>query len=98
MIGVEWRQADETMDTIFSFEISVGVVAAHGNGDALDSRLLTRSCVQYLSFVVPSLRPAQIHPHQHAGPVLRFGSSSASVHGQDGVSRIVLTREGSFQL
>ena len=35
------------------------------------------------------LRPADVHPHQHLGPVLRLGAAGAGMDGEQGVARVV---------
>ncbi len=36
-----------------------------------------------------ALRPADVHPQQHLGPVLRFGAAGAGMDGQHGVAAVV---------
>jgi hypothetical protein len=40
-----------------------------------------------------ALGPADVHAHQHLGPVLGLGAAGAGVHGDDGVERVGLAGE-----
>jgi hypothetical protein len=43
-----------------------------------------------------ALAPAQVHAHQHLGPVLALGSARAGVNRDDGVEHIGLAGEHGF--
>ncbi len=40
-----------------------------------------------------ALAPADVHAHEHLGPVLRFGATRAGVNDDDGVERVGLLGE-----
>ena len=68
--GVEGRDANEAMDPGFSGEEAEGEVAADGEGGGLDAGLVAVLDFVDLDFEVLALAPADVHAHEHLGPVL----------------------------
>ena len=69
-------------------EQAEGEIAGDGEGDRLDAGLIAVLDFVNLGFEALALRPAQVHAHQHLGPVLRFGASRTGMHSDDRVQRI----------
>ena len=72
---------------------AVGVVADDDQRRALDARFVARLEVDDLALEAAALGPAQVHPQQHLGPVLRLGAAGARMDRDDGVLAIVLAAE-----
>ena len=69
--GVEGRDADEAMDAGFAAEQTEGEVAGDGEGGGLDAGLVAVLDFVDLDLEVLALAPADVHAHEHLGPVLR---------------------------
>jgi hypothetical protein len=68
--GVEGRDADEAMDAGFAGDKTEGEVAGDGEGGGLDAGLVAVLDLVDLDFEVLALAPADVHAHEHLGPVL----------------------------
>ena len=95
---VERRDAHEPVDAGFGRHQAERVVAADGEGGALEARLVARLVVHDLAAEAAALGPAQVHPEEHLGPVLRLGAARARVDGDDGVLLIVLAAQELLRL
>ena len=82
----------------FSLQQAEGKLAGDGEGRGLDAGLIAILDLVDLGLEAFALGPAQIHAHQHLGPVLRLGAARAGVHGDDGVERVVLFGEHGARL
>ena len=87
-LGVERRKAHESVHTILSLEIAVGIVALDLDRGRLYSRLVSFKKVSDSHFVTVPLAPAHIHPHQHRTPVVRLGAARSGIYRQHG-SKVV---------
>ena len=96
--GVERRDADQAVHAGLALQVAVGVLAAHLDGGRLDARFLAREQVDDLGLEARPLRPAQVHAHEHLGPVLRLGAARARVDGEDRVLPVLGPREDDLQL
>ena len=65
---------------------------------ALQPGFVARLIVDQLALEAAALGPAQVHPQQHLGPVLRFGAAGAGMDGDDRVLAIVLAAEHLLDL
>jgi hypothetical protein len=90
---VEWRDADEAVDAGLGEEHPVDVIAVDREGRALDAGFIARLHVHHFALEAAPLRPAQVHPEEHLGPVLRFGPPRAGMDGDDGILAVVLATE-----
>src|SRR5260370_36167293 len=81
------------MDAGFSAEEAEGEVAADGEGGGFDAGLVAVLDFVDFDFEVLALAPADIHAHEHLGPVLAFGAAGAGVHDDDGVEGVGLLGE-----
>ena len=91
--GVEGRDAHQPVHAALAGELAEGVFADDGEGGRLDARLFAVLIVVHLGLEALLLGPAQIHAHQHLGPVLALGAAGAGMHGDDGVQRVGLAAE-----
>ncbi len=91
--GVEGRDPDQPVDAPLGGEEAIGVLAAGDEGRRLQPRLLPRGGLLHLDLEAAPLRPAQVHPQQDLGPVLRVGAAGAGVDGDDRVAGVVLAAE-----
>jgi hypothetical protein len=81
------------VDATLRPEPAVGAPAVDGHGDALEPRLLARCLVHDLGRESVALRPAEIHPQQHLGPVGRFGAAGSGADREHRRAIVVLTVE-----
>ncbi len=91
--GVEGRDANEAMYAGLSAEQTEGEVASDGEGGGFNACLVAILDFVDLYFEVLTLAPADVHAHEHLGPILRFSAASSRVHGDDGVERVGFARE-----
>src|SRR4051794_2606962 len=90
---VERRDADEPVGALLDREGAVGVGHLDGEGGRLDARLLGVAHVVDLGRVLVPLGPAQVHPHQHLGPVGGVHTTGLRADGHQGLAGVVLPRE-----
>src|ERR1043165_4535655 len=93
---VEWRDAYEAVHADLTGEQTKGIIPADTEGCGLDARFFTRLIVVERGAETLTLRPAQIHAHEHLRPVLRLRAACAGMNSDDGVARIVVTTEQRF--
>ena len=92
--GVERGDADQAVHAGLALEMAVGVLPGHLDRGRLDARLLAREQVDHLRLEAGPLRPAQVHAHEHLGPVLRLGAARSGVDGEDGVLLVLRAARG----
>ena len=91
--GVVGRDTNEAMDAGFPGEQPKGEVAGDGEGSGFDAGLVAILDFVDLDFEVLALAPADVHAHEHLGPILRLCTARAGVHNDDGVEHVRLARE-----
>src|SRR5581483_11340101 len=92
-VRVEGRDADEAVDARLGAEVAEGVRALHHERGALDPRAFAGLLLEDLRLVPAPLRPAQVHPQQHLGPVLRLETARTGVDLDDRAAGVVLAAE-----
>ena len=65
------------MHAVFTFEITVGIVAVDFHGDGLDTSFVTFEQVAYPYLITMRFCIAEIHTHEHLCPVLRLCTACA---------------------
>ena len=90
---IERRNPHEPVHAGLGGQQPVRVVADDHERRALQARFVARLVVHQLALEAAALGPAQIHPEQHLGPVLRLGAAGAGMDGHDRVLAIVLAAE-----
>ena len=75
------------------FHITTNAYRAFIEANGLQPRLLPRARLDELGLEPAALGPAQVHPDEHLGPVLRVGPAFAGVDGDERVAGVVLARE-----
>lgn len=88
-IGVEGRDADQAMNARFRLEVSVGIGTFDCKGHAFNPSLVSRQKIDNLRLVALSLAPAQEHPKDHFGPVLRLRAAGTGIDANNGVALIL---------
>ena len=96
-ISVEWRNPNEPMDARLRAQESVRVLSADLEHRALDARLFAFTFVEDADLEAAAFGPPDVHPHQHLGPVLRFGSAGAGADLELRVAKIVRTSKERSQ-
>ena len=74
-------------------EQTEGEVAGDGEGGGLDAGFVAVLDFVDLDLEVLALAPADVHAHEHLGPVLGLGAACAGMDDDDGVERIGLLGE-----
>ena len=97
-LGVVGRDAHQPVHALLGLEEAVGVLALDLDGDRLDAGLFAGQQVEDGHLEAVPLGPADVHPHQHLGPVLRLGAAGAGVDGEEGVPRVVRTLQHRLEL
>src|ERR1700722_16660264 len=77
--GVEGRDANQAMYASFAAKETKGKVAGDGEGGGFDAGLVAVLDFVDLDLEVLSLAPANVHAHEHLGPVLRLSAPCARV-------------------
>ena len=90
---VERRNPYQPMHTRLSTQQAKRKLSGDGKRRRLDSSLIP--VLNFIDFSPETLpfRPAQIHPHQHLGPVLALSSACPRMHCHDGIQRVVFFRQ-----
>ncbi len=89
---IERRDAHQPVDAALGAQIAVGVAPTDFERGAFDARLFALGLVNDLGVVLAALGPAQVHAHQHLGPILRLGAAGAGIDVDDGVAVVVRAR------
>ena len=95
---VERRDPHETVDAGLGRQQAVRVFAGDRQRRALEAGFVARLIVDQLAPEPTAFRPAQIHPQQHLGPVLRLGPAGARMDGDDRVLPVVRAAEHLLDL
>ena len=90
---VERGEANEPVDAALGLEEPICVLAADERRRRLEPRLLAGARLDELRLEPTVDGPAQVHPQQHLGPVLRVGAARARRDRDDGVPGVVLAVE-----
>ena len=93
LLRVERADPHEPMDAALGAQPAVGAPAVDLDGHALEAGLLALLLVDDLGREAMALRPAQVHPQEHLGPVGRLGAAGAGADGQDRGALVVLAGE-----
>ena len=90
---IERRDAHEPMHAGLGRHQAERVLAGQRQGHALEAGLFAGLIVEHLALEAAPLRPLQVHPQQHLGPVLRLGAAGARVDRDDRVGGVVLAAQ-----
>ena len=96
-VGIEGRNTHQTVNTVLTLQIAVGILPLDEDGGGLDARLIAGLVVHELIGVAVALSPAGIHPVEHLRPVLGLGAACSGVEGEDGVVGVVLAGQQRCQ-
>ena len=86
------------MNAVFGAQKAVGVGARDRERDVFDARVVTWLEVDDLGLEALVLTPAEIHAHQHLGPVLGVDAARARADVDDGVRAILRAAEHAREL
>ena len=95
---VERGDADQAVGALLDREGAVGVGGLDLEGGRLDAGLFRVGRVVDLGGVAVTLRPAQIHPHQHLGEVRRVDAAGLGADGDQGFALVVLAGQQGTDL
>ena len=96
--GVERALTYQAVNAGFGTQPAVGVVTNDLDGDGLNASHFAFRLFDNLGFKATRFSPAQIHAHQHAGPVLRFSTARTRLDIEIAVSTIVFAGEHTTEL
>ena len=95
---IEGRDAHQPVHADFGGQQTERVLADDDERRALEARFVAGLIVDQLALEAAALRPSQVHPEQHLGPVLRLGAAGAGMNRDDRVLAIVLAAEHLLDL
>ena len=93
LLGIERADSDQPVDATLGTQPAVRRPPVDLDGGALEPGLLAFLLVDDLGLEPMALRPAQVHPNEHFGPVRRLGAPGAGADRQDRAALVVLARE-----
>src|SRR6266481_3055433 len=96
VVLIEGRDAHQPMHAMLGSHQPVCTRPANDEGHALEPRLFTRRLVDDLDLESMTLRPLQVHAHEHLDPVLRLHPTLADRDRDHGV--VVRVRVGEEQV
>ncbi len=97
MVSIKGRKTHQPMHTVLRPQVATGIVTANPDNHTLQTNLVTRRDIQYLSLVTATFRPAKVHPEKHLSPVLRLRTSSSSMNSQNCIPGVILTGKSHLQ-
>src|SRR5207253_1286062 len=97
-VGVEGRDADQTVDARLGLEVAVRIGPLDREGGALQACALPGLELHQLGAEAAALAPAEVQAQQHLGPILRLEPAGARVDLDDRVAGVVLAAEEPAQL
>ena len=95
---VERGQAHQAVVAALTLEVAVGVLAAQRDRHALVASLFALGEVQDLGLILVALAPAQVHAHEHLGPVLGVDAAQADRDRHDRVRAVVRAIQAQLEL
>lgn len=95
--GIKGRDTDQPVDSVFSFQIAIGIFAGRRKCGALNPGLLTGLIINDVYLKTVSLRPSDIHAKQHFRPILSFGAAGPGIDGDNGIFVIVFPAQNKIQ-
>ena len=93
LVRVKGRDAHQAVHAGLGLRPAVGIVARNREGDGFYARFFAVLVVEDLRCIADLLGPAQIHAHEHLGPVLGLGAARAGMDGDDGVGQILFSHK-----
>ena len=97
-VGIERRDAHQTMDARLGLQPAMRVVALDDDRRRLDAGLVARRLFDQLDLELSPLRPAHVHAQQHARPVAALGAAGPGMHFDIAVVGVGLARKQRFEL
>ena len=96
-IGVIGRDAHQAVYADLGLEIAVGIIARHQYGGAFYASLFPLKLVDERCLKPAALGPAQVHPQQHACPVLGLGAAGAGMNAHERIALVAFAAEHFFE-
>ena len=81
------------MHAVLPFQVAIGIIAVKFEGNRFDAGHIAFLEVQFLHLVIVPFTLADVHPHQHLGPVLAFGAAGTGIDLDDGAQLVLLPAE-----
>jgi len=81
------------MHTDLRFQPAIGIVALDAECRALDAGDITAADFHQFGLPAAVLAPAQVHPQQHFGPVLRLGAAGAGLDVHETIGAVEFARK-----
>ena len=97
-VGIKWGNAHQSMHTQLGLEPAMRIVAFDDDRRRLDAGLLPICLLDQFDVEFSPLRPAHVHPQQHARPIAAFSAAGAGMHFDIGVIRVRFAGEERFEL
>jgi len=87
-ICIEGGNTNQSMHTIFSFQIPKNVISLYFQSHRLDACCFTILLIEFFHLIAALFSPHDIHAHKHIGPVLAFGSTRTGIDFQYSIQMI----------
>ena len=96
--GIERALTHQAVNAGFRTQPAVGVIANDFDGHGFNARNFTFGFFDDFGLKAARFRPAQVHAHQHAGPVLGFGAAGTGLNIEVAVGAVVFAGEHAAEL
>lgn len=96
-LGIEGADPHQAVNSRLPFQISEAVRPGDFDGSAFDSPLILLK-IEDLGLEIHQFAVAQVHPHQHLGPVTRFIPPGPGVDRQERIVLVELAVQKGFEL
>ena len=88
---VKRRNTHQTVHPAFRFQPAISVLTANFIGHRFNASLFPGRFGLHFDFITSFLRPSQIHPRQHRGPIAAFSATRARMHFEKRIIAVGLT-------
>ena len=96
--GIERALTHQTMNAGFGTQPAVGVITNDLDGHGFNPCDFTFGFFDDFGLKAARFRPAQVHAHQHAGPVLGFGAAGTGLNIKVAIGAVVFAGEHAAEL
>jgi len=93
VLGIEGRKPDEPVNSIFTFQISIGIISLEFYGTAFYPGFIPRLHIHDFHLVPILFSPTGIHPQKHVRPIVAFGPAGAGIDAKEGPQPVFLIAE-----
>ena len=89
--------AHQAVHAGLALQIAIGLRAADDQRRVIDAGLLVVLSIEQFDRVIVLLRPADVHPQQHLGPIVGVGAAGPGMDFEIAIVAVGLAREQAFE-